>query len=128
MMKEIKLCERCGEPLSVTRITRSRYCHRCPVKDKRSKMEKGNSLEEQTTQVYEKAGWTVLNGGWPDLLCFRERMDGKFDVQLVECKAGINNPVTRKVQKNMHKALKMLGLTVIVERGQITGRPWLTVN
>jgi VRR-NUC domain len=84
----------------------------------------GQALERKTTMVYEKSGWTVLHDGWPDLLCVRQRFDGTFEAQLVECKA--NGGPLRANQKRMHKMLKELGLNVIVESGDFNGRPWVT--
>jgi len=86
-------------------------------------MAKGRLLEDATMDAYRQAGWEVLRGGWPDLLCFRRRSDSSFEVQLLECKSPGTLPRTQ--QREMHKALALLGFKVIVENGSLNGRPWI---
>src|SRR5712664_2719360 len=89
-----------------------------------TRMAFGLTLEKRIRKIYERSGWTVLQGGWPDMLAFRRHdYDNGFDVQRIESKAGTST--LRKHQKAIHTALRELGFPVIIERGEFKGRPWL---
>jgi len=84
---------------------------------------KGRLLEDQTIETYRRAGWTVVRGGWPDLLCYRKRFDSSVEIQFLECKTPGSG--LRKIQRVMHEALKELGFSVEIENGTLEGRPWI---
>ena len=80
-----------------------------------------NRREKIVKENIEKEGWTVLNRGWPDLLCFDEETGA---IMFVEVKAPATKYEIRhdrpmggiptKCQRKMHDILRGAGFDVKV--------------
>jgi hypothetical protein len=74
-----------------------------------------NSLETRVRKILERRGFTVLQNGWPDFLCYKiESFDNTSQAFCVEAKDGCG--VVSESQRHSHEVLKWLGIPVYVVR------------
>jgi hypothetical protein len=72
-----------------------------------------NSREKRVKQRYERNGWTILRGGWPDFLAIRDSADGQVEHMGIEVKS--HNNRLSACQEKMHEALQKIGVKVSID-------------